>query len=86
MAKHNKTNTATSEELNVLRHALRKLQEELSQVRIEYDTQHGITETYVKALALADSSGTCIDSVPQKNYQKNYQQSSGSRVILGELN
>ena len=84
--KHNKTNTATSEELNVLRHALRKLQEELSQVRIEYDTQHGITETYVKAVALADSSGTCIDSVPQKNYQKNYQQSSGSRVILGELN
>ena len=84
--KHNKTNTAASEELNVLRHALRKLQEELSQVRIEYDTQYGITEAHVKAVALADSSG----SVPQKNYQKNYeyqhQQSSGSRVILGELN
>jgi hypothetical protein len=62
------------EESRVLRHALKKLQEELSQVRIDYDTQNGRNTTMPVMIRKMD---TMTRSSPTR---------TGKRVVLGELN
>ena len=62
------------EESRVLHHALKKLQEELSQVRIDYDTQNGRNTTMPVMIRKMD---TMTRSSPTR---------TGKRVVLGELN
>ena len=65
-------------EAAVLRHAMRKLQEELSQVRIEYDTEFG--------LGARSTRGTSASSQDvQQKLSASKSPSSRARVVLGEL-
>jgi hypothetical protein len=78
----------SSEEAIVLRHALRKLQEELSQIRIDYDTEYG-TLTTTKATK-ANKAGTTTSKttsvVTSSSKQASFLTPASPRIVLGELN